>query len=119
MDAVDRLVLDRLAVELGDRQAVVEIVRDYLDLLPSRLDELDVDLPPDPGALEATRPQRRAAHTLKSGAQLLGADALAGAAELVEHGTGSADDVRREARDAARDWRRWLARSLARNAVSS
>jgi HPt (histidine-containing phosphotransfer) domain-containing protein len=109
MEAVDRAVLERLADELGDAEAVVEIVRGYLDLLPSRLEELDVD--GDEG-----RQRRLAAHTLKSGAQLLGAGALARAAEQVEHGGGSADDVRTEARSAARDWRRWLAVALARNA---
>lgn len=110
MDAVDRAVLDRLADELGDPEAVVEIVRGYLDLLPGRLDELNaVDGDGD------GRPQRLAAHTLKSGAMLLGAGALARAAEAVEHGGGSPDDVRREARSAARDWRRWLAQALARH----
>jgi hypothetical protein len=109
MEAVDRAVLDRLADELGDPEAVVEIVRGYLDLLPGRLDELDL---PD-GA--DVRPQRLAAHTLKSGAMLLGADALARAAEAVEHGSGSPSDVRREAQAAARAWRRWLAQALARH----
>lgn len=114
MDAVDRAVLDRLADELGDPEAVVEIVRGYLDLLPGRLDEIDgVGL--DGKADGDGRPQRLAAHTLKSGAMLLGADALARAAEAVEHGGGSPDDVRREARSAARDWRRWLAQALARH----
>lgn len=113
MEAVDRAVLDRLADELGDPEAVVEIVRGYLDLLPGRLDELDVS-----GAAEAdaeVRAQRLAAHTLKSGAMLLGADALARSAEAVEHGGGSPADVRREAQEAARAWRRWLAQALARH----
>ncbi|MEI5676424.1 MULTISPECIES: Hpt domain-containing protein [unclassified Nocardioides] len=114
MEAVDRAVLDRLADELGDHEAVVEIVRGYLDLLPSRLDELDIDPATETGD-EATRPRRLAAHTLKSGAMLLGASALAGAAEQVEHGGGSVEAVRLEARSAARDWRRWLASALARN----
>lgn len=108
MDAVDRAVLERLADELGDQEAVVEIVRGYLDLLPSRLDELEAD--GDEG-----RQRRLAAHTLKSGAQLLGAGPLSRAAEQVEHGGGSSADVRTEAKAAARDWRRWLAVALARN----
>jgi len=115
MEAVDRAVLDRLADELGDQEAVVEIVRGYLDLLPSRLDELDVAAGADPDDPEATRPRRLAAHTLKSGALLLGANTLAGAAEQVEYGHGSTDEVRLQARAAARDWRRWLATALARN----
>lgn len=120
MEAVDRAVLERLADELGDPEAVVEIVRGYLDLLPTRLDELDA--PPtdesDPDEADpagSAAPRRRAAHTLKSGALLLGARALAAAAAQVEQGAGSSDEVRREARAAARDWRRWLAFSLARN----
>lgn len=115
MEAVDRAVLDRLADELGDREAVVEIVRGYLDLLPGRLEQLDVAPAADPDDPETTRQQRLAAHTLKSGAMLLGAAALAHAAEQLEGGAGSADDIRLEARAAARDWRRWLASALARN----
>lgn len=118
MDAVDRAVLERLADELGDQEAVVEIVRGYLDLLPSRLDELDAvpaTDPTDPTDPGAERPRRLAAHTLKSGALLLGAGPLARAAEQVEYGQGSADEVRTAARAAARDWRRWLATALARN----
>lgn len=109
MEAVDRAVLERLADELGDHEAVVEIVRGYLDLLPGRLEELDAAPDADDG------PKRLAAHTLKSGALLLGAGALATAAEQVEHGRGSAEDVHREARSAAREWRRWLASALARD----
>lgn len=112
MESVDRAVLDRLADELGGQDAVVEIVRGYLDLLPGRLDEVDAA---DPETPETQRARRLAAHTLKSGALLLGAAALARAAERVEHDEGTADDVRREARTAARDWRRWLASVLARN----
>lgn len=115
MEAVDRAVLERLADELGDQEAVVEIVRGYLDLLPSRLDELGDDAAVDPDNPESSRQRRLAAHTLKSGAQLLGALPLARAAEQVEHGAGSADALRTEARSAARDWRRWLAVALARN----
>ncbi len=111
---MDRAVLERLADELGDPEAAVDIVRGYLDLLPQRLKELGDD-PGDPaGDPDADLARRRAAHTLKSGAQLLGAFPLAEAAAAVEHGGGSADAVRREARAASRAWRRWLAAALAR-----
>lgn len=110
MPAVDLAVLERLADELGDRDSVVEIVRGYLDLLPRRLD----DLGPDPTDPDLADQRRVAAHTLKSGAQLLGAASLARAAEAVEEGHGAAEDVRREARTASQAWRRWLAAALAR-----
>jgi HPt (histidine-containing phosphotransfer) domain-containing protein len=119
MEAVDRAVLERLADELGDYEAVVDIVRGYLDLLPSRLEELEIAPAVDPDDPDAIRPRRLAAHTLKSGALLLGANELANAAEQVEYGDGSPDDVRREARSAARDWRRWLASALARHPRNS
>ena len=45
---------------------------------------------------------------------LLGAVPLARAAEAVEHGADSVDEVRREAAAASRAWRQWLAVALAR-----
>lgn len=100
MDAIDPAALDELAEGLGDPADVLDVLEGYLELLPTRLDDLDRD--------DATR--RRSAHTLKSGAQMLGAGRLARAAQRVEAGDDTAvAQVREEAGVAEVAWRRWVA----------
>lgn len=105
MDAIDPAALDELAEGLGDPADVLDVLEGYLALLPARLDDLVGD--------DATR--RRAAHTLKSGAQMLGAVRLARAAQRVESDDATAvAEVRDEAGAAEAAWRQWMAGGRAR-----
>lgn len=101
---LDPEALDSLTADLGDEGAVREIVLSFLTGLSGRLGELDA-------AATAGRADdaRRAAHTVKSGARLVGAVALAGVAESAEHGRATPDEVRAAAGPPARELRRWLA----------
>jgi PAS domain S-box-containing protein len=110
-DTVDTAVLDSLAADLGDATVVVDLVRTFLAELHGRRTAL-ADACTD-GDTDAAK---RAAHTLKSSAQLLGALDLASACQRIESLT-SVDDVQRtssdilrHATDAARWYQIWLGR---------
>ena len=77
---VQTAVLAKLAGELGDRTIVVELVTSFLGELPKRGTAITAAL--DNGDSAAAG---RAAHTLKSSARLLGADALADVCQEIEH----------------------------------
>ena len=100
--ALQSLALARVERDLGTETAQ-EVVRAFLDALPGRLTDL-VD--GDDGV------RRRSAHSLKSGAALVGAGRLATAAAAVEAGGTDHADVASEADVAALALRRWLAGRL-------
>jgi len=110
-DTVDAAVLDSLAADLGDASVVVDLVRTFLGELHGRRTAL-ADACTDGDTAAA----KRAAHTLKSSAQLLGALDLAHACQRIET-LASVDDVQRtsndilrHATDAARWYQIWLGR---------
>ena len=100
LTAVRLEVLEDLVDALGDVADVIDVVEHSLELLPGRLAELWPD---------GSEAGRRAAHTLKSSARLLGAERLAVAAESYEAGEAGSALVTREAQAAAAAWRQWLA----------
>ena len=110
-DTVDTAVLDSLAADLGDAAVVTDLVRTFLDELHGRRTAL-ADACSDGDIVAA----KRAAHTLKSSALLLGAMELGRACQRMEvlH---SAEEVQRmsseilrHATDAARWYQIWLGR---------
>ncbi len=110
-DTVDASVLDSLAADLGDPAVVVDLVRTFLGELHGRRTAL-AEAAADGDVASA----KRAAHTLKSSALLLGADNLGRACQRMES-MQSADDARlmsgeilRHATDAARWYQIWLGR---------
>jgi len=110
-DTVDTAVLDSLAADLGDSTVVVDLVRTFLAELHGRRTALA-----DACANGDTVAAKRAAHTLKSSAQLLGALDLASACQRIET-LASVDDIQRtssdilrHATDAARWYQIWLGR---------
>ena len=77
---VESGVLTKLASELGDHSIVVELVTSFLSELPKRgVAITSAIVAGDPTAAG------RAAHTLKSSARLLGANALADMCQEIEH----------------------------------
>lgn len=110
-DTVDAAVLDSLAADLGDPAVVVDLVRTFLGELHGRRTAL-AEAAADGDVASA----KRAAHTLKSSALLLGAANLGRACQRMES-MQSADDARmmsgeilRHATDAARWYQIWLGR---------
>ncbi len=111
MDArLDPDVLHQLREDLGDDELVVELAQELVAALPDRLAALRrgaaaVGVP-------AVDDARRAAHTLKSSARLMGLTALADRAALLEATTppwsaellADLDAVASEAAEALRDW---------------
>jgi len=110
-DTVDTAVLDSLAADLGDAAVVTDLVRTFLDELHGRRSALATACAD--GDIVAAK---RAAHTLKSSALLLGAMELGRACQRIEV-LQSADEVQRmstdilrHATDAARWYQIWLGR---------
>lgn len=106
--AVDADRLRDLARDLSDVELVRTLVRTFLAELPDRLAQVRV------GGEGGTR----AAHSLSSGAALLGAAHLAAVSADLEHGTGDREEVLLAAGDAAEALRRWLAVELAGGPVA-
>lgn len=111
MDArLDPDLLHQLREDLGDDDLVVELARELVAALPERLAALRR------GAVAVGAPAvedaRRAAHTLKSSARLMGLTTLAERAALLEATTppwsaellSDLDIVATEAAEALRDW---------------
>ncbi|MEM8706604.1 MAG: ATP-binding protein [Actinomycetota bacterium] len=80
--AVDTGVLGQLVNELGDADVVRTLIDTFLRELPNRVD-----------AIRASDDPRRAAHTLKSTAAMLGAAPLAELCLSIEKGPGTAVDA--------------------------
>lgn len=101
---VDLDVLHRLGAELGSDAVVHGLVSTFLGELDERVDALTGD-----DAVAA----RRAAHTLKSSARLLGAQALAELCAVLESADAAPTDRNHEivalADDTRREFRRWQA----------
>lgn len=81
---VDGDVLIRLGQELGSDDIVAELVRTFLDELDTRVDAI---------VGQDVAESRRGAHTLKSSARLLGANALADLCAAIEKGERPSDGV--------------------------
>lgn len=79
--SVDVAVLDRLVQDFGDRSIVEDLVVTFLRELPSRGDALLETL-----SAGDSQTAKRAAHTLKSSARLLGALQLADMCQSIESG---------------------------------
>jgi HPt (histidine-containing phosphotransfer) domain-containing protein len=107
---LDPDLLHQLIEDLGDDELVVELAQELVAALPDRLAALRR------GAAAVGVPDvddaRRAAHTLKSSARLMGLTALAERAALLEATTppwsaellSDLDVVASEAAEALRDW---------------
>jgi HPt (histidine-containing phosphotransfer) domain-containing protein len=96
---VDARTLEALGDELGSTAVVRRLVDTFLASLDTRVADIEAG---DDG------PSQRAAHTLKSGARLLGADRLAhlcAVAEETGHAPGSVREVATETR---RWYEQWL-----------
>ena len=110
-NTVDSGVLDELSEDLSDPAVVVDLVRTFLDELHGRRTAL-ADAVADGDVLAA----KRAAHTLKSSALLLGAMELGRACqrmellESVEETQRMSGEILRHATDAARWYQIWLGR---------
>jgi HPt (histidine-containing phosphotransfer) domain-containing protein len=91
--------LVRLEAELGV-EAATQVAHGYLAALPGRLAAL-ADAEPEQA--------RRVAHTLRSGAALVGLEATARLAAQVEAGVRPPADLVEQARGSARRLRAWLA----------
>ena len=96
---LDPDVLDRLADDLGSPDIVRDLVTTFLAELGPRVAVIV-------GTDDAE--SRRAAHTLKSSARLLGAAALADRCVLIEKGDGPIDGIEQLARRTESACRRWL-----------
>ncbi len=99
-DAIDESVLDDLSAELGDREIVMSLVETFLDALGERRADIS-------GADAAVA--ARQAHTLKSSARLLGANALADACEAAEADPTARAEIGTIADAAEAGLRGWLA----------
>jgi HPt (histidine-containing phosphotransfer) domain-containing protein len=107
---LDPDVLERLREDLGDDELVAELAQELVAALPDRVAAVRA------GAAAAGVPAaddaRRAAHTLKSSARLMGLSALADRAAGLEATAppwsvdqlAGLDAVAAEAADALRDW---------------
>lgn len=110
-NTVDSAVLDELTEDLGDHAVVVDLVRTFLDELHGRRTAL-AGAVADGDVVAA----KRAAHTLKSSALLLGALELGRACqrmemlESVEDTQRMSGEILRHATDAARWYQIWLGR---------
>lgn len=102
---IDETVLAVLADELGDSEIVAQLVTTFLSELATRVAAMiaATEIGDEVGA-------RRAAHTLKSSARLLGGARLADACESVEHGTGEVTVVVTAAESTGAHLRGWLDR---------
>ena len=100
--ALDHGVLGQLADELGSPDIVRDLVGTFLDELDTRVLAIVGD--------DETE-SRRAAHTLKSSARLLGASALADRCASIEQDGGSTDAVEQLARRTESAFRDWLTSS--------
>ncbi|WP_243839245.1 PAS domain-containing sensor histidine kinase [Ilumatobacter fluminis] len=100
--ALDEAVLGKLSDELGSPDIVRDLVGTFLDELDARVLTIVGD--------DETE-SRRAAHTLKSSARLLGASALADRCANIEQDGGPADDIEQLARRTETAFRDWLAAS--------
>jgi CheY-like chemotaxis protein/HPt (histidine-containing phosphotransfer) domain-containing protein len=85
---VDHAVLESLADELGGSSIVVELISTFLDELDPRIEAILA------GSTDDVAGARRAAHTLKSSARLLGAHLLADVCLAVERDGERLHDVR-------------------------
>jgi CheY-like chemotaxis protein/HPt (histidine-containing phosphotransfer) domain-containing protein len=114
--AVDRQVLDDLAVDLGEQVVVIDLVRTYLAELPAR--RTAVVAASEAGDVSAAK---RAAHLLRSCSLLLGAIELGDACrQMAEIET--VDEVRAQAlaiRDRSLDAAAWFGRWLERAPLAS
>ena len=95
---VDEQALDALEDELGSREVVRRLVDTFLSSLEARVVAIE--------AADATT--RRAAHTLKSGARLLGADRLAHLCVVAEESGEAPGSVREVATETRRWFDEWL-----------
>lgn len=100
--ALDHDVLGQLADELGSPDIVRDLVGTFLDELDTRVRAIVGD--------DETE-SRRAAHTLKSSARLLGASALADRCASIEQDGEPADGVEQLARRTETAFQDWLAAS--------
>ncbi len=97
--AIDVLVLEALAEELGDRTIVEGLVRTFLTELDARRADIvgsDVNL------------AAQQAHTLKSSSRLLGAHQLSDACQRAEHDDAARQGIDALAADARRELDAWL-----------
>ncbi len=83
---VDAEVLDRLADELGGRDAVAPLIQRWDDELPGRLAALE-----QAAAAASGEELRRIAHTLRGGTSIFGGTQVAGACTALELAAG--DDL--------------------------
>lgn len=100
--ALDVAVLEALADDLGGFEIVGDLVDTFLEELPSRVEAISTALDDDPTAA------KRAAHTLKSSARLLGAARLADVcAEIEREGSSvaSVEQLAAAVETAMRAWR--------------
>lgn len=109
--AVDASVLHELAIDLGAQAVVTELVCTFLNELHGRRAALT-----EACARDDIVTAKRVAHTLKSGALLLGAMELGRVCQQMESSPSmdealrASRDILREATDAARWYQTWLSR---------
>ncbi len=101
-ETVEEDTLERLADELGGSAIVCDLVTMFLDELPGRLEAIES------GLATSDDLGRRAAHTLKASAGLLGARQLADACASIEQGVDSDVDVAGAAALARTSLETWL-----------
>lgn len=110
---VEKAVLERLVVDLGDREVVHDLISMFVAELPNDAKPIiDALMGVDLDSSAAGQLARRAAHTLKSSARLLGASRLAEFCQIVESGQMIALDEFRHLVDVSVDeLLLWIART--------
>jgi PAS domain S-box-containing protein len=102
--AIDVAVLETLAADLGSSEIVADLIDTFLDELPGRMLAITSAVGDDPTAA------KRAAHTLKSSARLLGAAGLADACAEIEREGASTREMELLASDVEAAMRAWRSR---------